>query len=137
MQSQDFYSRDFHPRNSGLFLVSGFLSPGFGIFYNFWIFIPGIFAKSPGTGIFSGFFSFGIFFVVWDIPTKSQLCFYSTSYSRDLIPGIRNFLDFWDSEVVIKTITQKRGSRREGPTPTRHSSGSCSKSSFKSYQRRK
>jgi len=50
------------------FLGSGLLSPGFGIFLNFGIFIPGIFEKS------SGFLSpgFGIFYLR-DIPTKSHL----------------------------------------------------------------
>ena len=94
--SRDFYPRDFHPRDSGFFLVSGFLSPGFGIFLNFGIFIPGIFAKSPGfmqnprdfyprdSGFFRDFWpsgypgdflspGSGFFFVGWDIPTKSHL----------------------------------------------------------------
>ena len=74
-------------KNSGVFLVSGFLSPGFGIFFvsgfllpGFGIFLsrdfysrdsgfflisgflsPRFYAKSPGFGIFSGFFTFGIY----------------------------------------------------------------------------
>ena len=74
----------------GIFLVSGFVSPGIGIFLNFGIFLDfeifilGIFAKSPGFGIFSRFlssrypgdflYSGSGFFVGWDIKTKSHLC---------------------------------------------------------------
>ena len=49
-------SRDFYPRDSGFFWVSGFKSPGIRNFLNFGIFIPGI----------------GIFFVGWDIPKKAN-----------------------------------------------------------------
>ena len=59
-----------------IFLVSGFLSPRFGIILYFGIFIPEIYAKSPGLGFFSGFCTIGIssgfFFGGWDIPTRSQ-----------------------------------------------------------------
>ena len=51
-----------NPRGSGFFSVSGFLSPGFGIFLNFEISIPRIFAKSPGFKRNLqdlGFFTFG------------------------------------------------------------------------------
>ena len=64
-----FESRDFYSRDSGFFLISGFLFLGFsqnrdffGILYH--RDIPEIFL-SPESGFF---------FVGWDIPTKSQLC---------------------------------------------------------------
>ena len=90
-----FESRDFNPRDSGFLLISEFLSPDFRQ-------IAGINGKSPRFGIFLGFFIFGISrglfipgiiisFAGSDIPTKSQLCYYSLV--RD--SGLRN------SEIFI------------------------------------
>ena len=60
-----------------IFLVSGFLSPRFGIFLYFGIFIPEIYAKSPGLGFFRDF-----------VPSE---------YPGDLfIPGIGIFFGGWD-----------------------------------------
>ena len=98
----------------GIFFESrDFLSPGSGFFLfrdknpRDFCEIPGIYAKSPGFlspgfGIFSGFFTFGvsrgffipgigIFFVGWDIPTISQLCFrsYKSRFYRDYLKFIK------------------------------------------------
>ena len=66
-------SRDFNPRNSGFFLISGFYPRNFRK-------TPRIYGKSPRfikNPRDSGYFTFGIgvFFVGWGIPTKSQFCF--------------------------------------------------------------
>ena len=62
-----FLSPGFFPRDSGFLLISGFLSPGF--MQNLWD--SGFFT----FGIYRGFFipGIGIFFVGWNIPTKSKL----------------------------------------------------------------
>ena len=81
--------------------------------------IPVIFAKSPGFGIFSGFFTFGIriFFVGWDIPTKSHLCgpnlshvsFFLNSKSPLELMDLQTFLRQYEDhiEYQLQIITRE------------------------------
>ena len=83
--------------------MSVFLSLGF--FFNFGIFIPGSFAKYPGymrnlwdSVFFRDFFYFrdipgsGIFFVGWNIPSKTNLLRLSTKLQVKLLERIPTLL---------------------------------------------